>query len=72
MPPLVLPLSTCISEDTCASKPLAGHEPVCIPSSQAHPSGAVQCEDMRTPPSPSCPVLAFPDVVLGVGIPPGG
>ncbi len=63
---------TCISEDTCASKPLAGHEPVCIPSSQAHPSGAVQCEDMRTPPSPSCPVLAFPDVVLGVGIPPGG
>ncbi len=27
---------------------------------------------MRTPPSPSSPVLAFPDVVLGVGLPPRG
>ncbi len=42
-----------------------------FPSGQAHPSGAVQGEDMRTPPSPSSPVLAFPDVVLGVGLPPG-
>ncbi len=27
---------------------------------------------MQTPPSPSSPVLAFPDVVLGVNLPPGG
>ncbi len=35
-------------------------------------SGAPQGEDMWTPPSPSSSVLAFPDVVLGVGLPPGG
>ncbi len=34
--------------------------------------GAVQGEDMRTPPSPSSPVLAFPDVVLWVNLPLGG
>ncbi len=72
MPPLVLPLSPCFSGDRCASAPLAGHEAVCFPSGQAHPSGAAQGEDMRTPPSPSSSVLAFPDVVLGVGLPPGG
>ncbi len=72
MPPLVLPLSPCLSGDRCASAPLAGHEAVCFPSGQAHPSGAAQGEDMRTPPSPSSPVLAIPDVVLGVNLPPGG
>ncbi len=72
MPPLVLPLSPCLSGDRCASVPLAGHEAVCFPSVQAHSSGAAQGEDMRTPPSPSSPVLAFPDVVLGVGLPSGG
>ncbi len=72
MPPLVLPLSPCLSEDRCTSAPLAGHEAVCFPSGQAHPSGAAQGEEMRTPPSLSSPVLAFPDVVLGVGLPPGG
>ncbi len=66
MPPLVLPLSPCLSGDRCASVPLAGHEAVCFPSVQAHSSGAVQGA------SPSSPVLAFPDVVLGVGLPPGG
>ncbi len=30
------------------------------------------CEDKWSPPSPSRPVLAFPDVVLGVGLPSGG
>ncbi len=72
MPPLVLPLSPYLSGDRCASAPLAGHEAVCFPSGQAHPSSAAQGEDMRTPPSPSSPVLAFPDVVLGVNLPPGG
>ncbi len=48
----------------CASAPLAGHEAVCFPSGQAHPSGAAQGEDMRTPPFPSSPALAFPDMVL--------
>ncbi len=72
MPPLVLPLSPYLSWDRCASAPLAGHEAVCFPSGQAHPSGAAYGEDMRTPPSPSSPVLAFPDVVLGVNLPPGG
>ncbi len=43
-----------------------------FPSGQAHPSGIVQGEDMRSPPSPSSPVLAFPDVVLGVGLSSGG
>ncbi len=72
MPPLVLPLSPYLSGDRCASAPLSGHEAVCFPSGQAHPSSAAQGEDMRTPPSPSSPVLAFPDVVLGVNLPPGG
>ncbi len=71
MPPLVLPLSPCLSGDICASAPLAGHEAVCFPSGQAHPSSAGQGEDMRTPPSPCNPVLAFPDVVLGVNLPLG-
>ncbi len=69
MPPLVLPLSPCLFGDRCASAPLAGHEAVCFLSGQAHPSGAAQGEDIRIPPSPSSPVLAFPDVVLGVGLP---
>ncbi len=64
MPPLVLPLSPNLSGDRCATAPLAGHEAVCFPSSQAHPSGIVQGEDMRSPPSPSSSVLAFPDMVL--------
>ncbi len=72
MPPLVLPLSPYLSGDKCSSAPLAGHESVCFPSGQAHPSGLVQGEDMRSPPSPSSPVLAFPGVVLGVGLPSGG
>ncbi len=72
MPPLVLPLSPCLFGDRCASAPLAGHEAVCFPYGQAHPSGAAQGEDIRIPPSPSSPVLAFPDVVFGVGLPPGG
>ncbi len=72
MPPLVLPLSPYLSGDRCASAPLAGHEAVCFPSGQAHPSSAVQGEDMWTPPSPSSPVLAFPDVVFGVNLPSGG
>ncbi len=72
MPPLVLTLSPYLSGDRCASAPLARHESVCFPSGQAHPSGIVQGEDMRSPPSPSSPVLAFPDVVLGVGLPSGG
>ncbi len=71
MPPLVLPLTPCLSGDRCASAPLAGNETVRFPSSQAHPSGFVQGEDVRSPPSPSSPVLAFPDVVLGVGLPSG-
>ncbi len=71
-PPLVLPLSPYLSGDRCASASLAGHEAVCFPSGQAHPSGAAQGEDMWTPPSPSSPVLAFPDVVLGVNLPHGG
>ncbi len=72
MPPLVLPLSPYLSGDRWASTPLARHEAVCFPSGQAHSSGAVQGEDMRTPPSPRSPVLAFPDVVLVVNLPPGG
>ncbi len=51
---------------------MAGHESVCFPSGQAHPSGIVQGEDIRSPPSPGSPVLAFPDVVLRVGLPSGG
>ncbi len=70
--PLVLPLSPCLSGYRCANAPLAGHEAVCFPSGQAHSSGVVQGEDMWTLPSPSSPVLAFPDVVLGVGLRPGG
>ncbi len=57
MPPLVLPLSPYLSGDRWASAPLARHEAVCFPSGQAHSSGAVQGEDMRTPPSPRSPVL---------------
>ncbi len=72
MLPLVLPLSPCLSGDRCASAPLAGHEAICFTSGQAHPSSAAQGEDMQTPPSPNSPILAFPDVVLGVGFPPGG
>ncbi len=72
MPPLVLSLSPCLSGGRCVSAPLAGHEAVCFPSGQAHPSGAAQGEDMWTPPSPSSPVLAFPDMVLRVNLPPGG
>ncbi len=72
MLPLVLPLSPYLSGDRCASTPQAGHEPVCFPSGQAHPSGIVQGEDLRSPPSPSSPVLTFPDVVLGVDLPSGG
>ncbi len=68
MPPLVLPLSPYLSGDRCASAPLARHEAVCFPAGQAHSSSA---EDMRTLPS-SSPVLAFPDVVLRVNLPPGG
>ncbi len=63
MPPLVHPLS---------SETLAGHEAVCFPSGQAHPSISVQGENIRSPPSPSSPILAFPDVVLGVGLSSGG
>ncbi len=51
MPPLVLPLSLYLSGDRCTSTPLAGHESVCFPSGQAHPSGIVQGEDIRSPPS---------------------
>ncbi len=44
--------------------------------SLSHPTSlgidAVQGEDMWTPPSPSSPVLAFPDVVFGVNLPSGG
>ncbi len=72
VPPLVLPLSPNLSGDRCASAPLAGHEAVCFPSGQAHPSSIVQGEDLQSPPSPSSPVLAFPDAVLGVGLPSGG
>ncbi len=72
MPPLVLPLSLYLSGDRCASTPMAGHESVCFPSGQAHPSGIVQGEDIRSPPSLGSPVLAFPDVVLRVGLPSGG
>ncbi len=46
MPPLVLPLSPYLSGDRCASALQAGHESVCFPSSQAHPSGIVQDEDI--------------------------
>ncbi len=49
MPPLVLPLSPYLSGDRCASAPLAGHEAVCFPSGQAHPSGAAQGEDADIP-----------------------
>ncbi len=72
MPPLVLPLSPYLSGDRCASAPLVGHESVCFPSGQAHPSSIVQGEDIRSSPSPSSPVLAIPDVVLRVGLPSGG
>ncbi len=71
MPPSVLPLSPYVSGDRCASAPLSGHEAVCFPSGQAHSSSAAQGEDMRTPPS-SSPVLAFPEVVIRVNLPPGG
>ncbi len=70
MPPLVLPLSPYLSGDKCAA--LASHESVCFPTGQAHPSGIVLGEDIQSPPSPSSPVLAFPDVVLRVGLPSGG
>ncbi len=72
MSPLVLPLSPYLLGDRCASAPLVGHEAVCFPSGQAHPSGAAQGEDLQTLPSPSSPVLAFPYMVLGFGLPPGG
>ncbi len=72
MPPLVLPFSPYLLGDRCASAPLVGHEAVCFPSGQAHPSGAAQGEDLQTLPSPSSPVLAFPFMVLGFGLPPGG
>ncbi len=72
MPPLVLPLSPCLSGDRCASAPQAGHEAVCFPFGQAHPSCAAQGEYMQTSSSPCSPILAFPDVVLGVNLPPGG
>ncbi len=71
VPPLVLPLSPYLFGDRCTSAPLAGHESVCFPSGQAHPSGIVQGEDIRSPFS-SSPVLAFLDVVLRVGLPSGG
>ncbi len=72
MPPLVLPLSPCLSGDRCASAPLAGHEAVCFPPIKLIPAVLRRVKTMRTPPSPSSPVLAFPDVVLGVGLPPRG
>ncbi len=72
MPPLVLPLSPCLSGDRCASAPQAGHEAVCFPFGQAHSSCAAQGEYMQTSSSPCTPILAFPDVVLGVNLPPGG
>ncbi len=76
MPPLVLPFSPHLSGDRCANicphlSPLAGHETIRFPSGQAHPSGLVQGEDVRSLPSLSSPVLAFPDVVFGVGLPSG-
>ncbi len=60
------------SGDRCASTPLGGHESVCFPSGQVHPSSIVQGEDIRSPPSPGNPILAFPDMVLRVGLPSGG
>ncbi len=36
-----------------------------------HPSGFAQGEDVQSLPSPSSSVLAFPDVVLRVGLPSG-
>ncbi len=68
MYPLVLPFSRYLSGDRQASTPLAGHETTRFPSGQAHPSGLAQGEDLQSPPSPSSPVLAFPDMVLGVGL----
>ncbi len=55
-----------LSRNRCASAPLARHESVWFSSGQAHPSGIVQGEDTRSRPSPSRPILAFPDVVLRV------
>ncbi len=65
MPPLVLPFLPYLSGDRCASTPLARHETICFLS------GLAQGEDVQSPSSPSSPVLAFPDMVLGVGLPSG-
>ncbi len=72
MPPLVLPLSSYLSGERCAIALLAGHKSVCFPSGPVHHSSIVQGEDIRSPPSPGSPVLAFPDVVLRVFLPSGG
>ncbi len=50
VPTLVLSLSPKLSGDRCASVPLAGHEAVCFPTGQAHPSCIVQGEDKLSPP----------------------
>ncbi len=55
MPPLVLPLSSYLSGDRCASTPLVGHESACFPSGQTHPSRIVQGKDIQSPPSPGSP-----------------